>query len=145
MIHQQTTETITLNQQQLKYITNTQAIDTYERDIIPGQYEGGFKLWECTIDLLAYLEKHPELVQDKKVVEMGCGHGLVGILCKKMGSKSVCLQDYNKEVIEQLTVNSILVNGLEPHDFECISGDWSQLKSNIKYDIILGSELTYSK
>ena len=41
MLHQQTTETITLNQQQLKYITNTQAIDTYERDIIPGQYEGG--------------------------------------------------------------------------------------------------------
>ena len=36
------------------------------------------------------------MIIGKTVVEMGCGHGLPGILAKKMGSKHVCLQDYNK-------------------------------------------------
>ena len=26
-------------------------------DLVPGVYEGGFKIWECSYDLLAYLQE----------------------------------------------------------------------------------------
>jgi len=70
-------------------------MSAYNKDIIPGIYEGGFKLWECTLDMLKYLEIQTNIFEGKKIIEMGCGHGLLGILASKMGAKDVCLQDYN--------------------------------------------------
>ena len=42
---------------------------------------GGFKIWECSLDLVAYLN---EIVAQgyalpPHVMELGCGHGLPGI------------------------------------------------------------------
>ena len=27
-------------------------------DLVAGVYEGGLKVWECTVDLLSYLQEH---------------------------------------------------------------------------------------
>jgi predicted nicotinamide N-methyase len=59
----------------------------YNKDIIPGVYEGGFKLWECTLDMLKYIEAQANIFEGKRIIEMGCGHGLLGILASKMGAK----------------------------------------------------------
>lgn len=37
----------------IKY--NKLAINPYDKDIIPGVYEGGCKIWECTLDLLKFM------------------------------------------------------------------------------------------
>ena len=50
-----------------------------KEDIIKDIYEGGFKVWECTIDLLAYLSKINFDFTNKSVMDLGCGHGLLGI------------------------------------------------------------------
>ena len=52
---------------------------TYDEktDIIPGVYEGGFTLWECSIDLLNYLNNIDFTNQD--VIDIGCGLGVLGI------------------------------------------------------------------
>ncbi len=42
-------------------------------------YEGGFKIWECTIDLLNFLDKNEIDFSNKIVADLGCGHGLLGI------------------------------------------------------------------
>ena len=67
-------------------------------------YEGGFKLWECAIDLCEYMLAkdlgRPGLLDGanpldrlrltrlragKRVMELGCGHGLPGILAAQAG------------------------------------------------------------
>ena len=60
---------------------------------------------------------------------MGCGHGLLGIMAKKLGASHVCLQDYNQDVIEKLTKYSVNLNCKSLEGFEFMSGDWKHLKS----------------
>lgn len=64
-------------------------------DLIPGVYEGGAKIWECTDDLLKYLAENytDEKWQKSNVLDLGCGSGLLGIYAFKKGSK-VTFQDY---------------------------------------------------
>ena len=70
-------------------------------DLISGVYEGGLKVWECTFDMVDYLETTQ--MDGKSVIELGCGQGLPGILCAKKGASKVVLQDYNEHVIEKAT------------------------------------------
>ena len=48
-------------------------------DLAPGVYEGGFKVWEGSVDLVRHLKKNNVEMQGKRVIELGCGHGLPGI------------------------------------------------------------------
>jgi len=54
--------------------------------------------------------ENADLFKGKKVIDLGCGHGLLGILASKLGAKEVCLQDYNKDVIEKLTIPTVQLN-----------------------------------
>ncbi|XP_071769673.2 histidine protein methyltransferase 1 homolog [Centroberyx gerrardi] len=79
-------------------------------DLISGVYEGGLKVWECTYDLLELIEKDGEMFGGKRVLDLGCGAGLLGILAMKRGARQVHFQDYNTTVIEQLTLPNVLLN-----------------------------------
>jgi len=50
---------------------------------------GGFKLWECAIDLVLYLQQnattYPIHSKFQKVMELGCGHGVPGIFALNQG------------------------------------------------------------
>ncbi|XP_041979432.1 histidine protein methyltransferase 1 homolog [Aricia agestis] len=121
-------------------------------DLIPGKYEGGLKLWECTYDLVEYLEEHSEISFDgAKVLDLGCGIGILGIYSLLKGAK-VTFQDYNKEIIENVTVPNVLLN-TEEEDTEysidmCkfYSGDWESFNEKLEdnFDIILTSETIYN-
>lgn len=72
-----------------------------DSDVVPGVYEGGAKVWECTKDLgdyLTALDANGGAVIDdfvgKSVLDLGCGAGLLGILALKIGSSPVHFQDY---------------------------------------------------
>jgi predicted nicotinamide N-methyase len=75
---------------------------------------GGLKLWECAVDLVETLRRE---IQDgqlsfrgKRVLELGCGHGLPGILACIKGATSVDFQDFNAEVLRSLTIHNVNVN-----------------------------------
>ncbi len=55
---------------------------------------GGMKIWECTLDLLEYLEKENVKFQGLNVLDLGCGAGLLGIYALSRGASSVHFQDY---------------------------------------------------
>ncbi len=57
-------------------------------------------------------------------MEIGCGHGLLGILGSKLGASEVCLQDYNESVIEKLTKPTVEINDISNSKMTFISGDW---------------------
>lgn len=66
-------------------------------DLIPGRYEGGLKVWECTFDLgelMAESEQNRKLFQGSTVLDLGCGSGILGILAIKLGASKVVFQDY---------------------------------------------------
>ncbi|KAG2452383.1 hypothetical protein HYH02_002629 [Chlamydomonas schloesseri] len=140
-------------------------------DLVPGKYEGGFKLWECAADLckavmarygLAAAElagaaelQHSQL-QGKKVLELGCGHGLPGIVAL-MGGAEVHFQDYNACVLRRLTAPNVIANmerlpRSRPRPAaKYFAGDWRLVGEHLTgrgygghYDLILSSETIYS-
>ncbi|CAH6789391.1 histidine protein methyltransferase 1 homolog [Phodopus roborovskii] len=143
-------------------------------DLIPGVYEGGLKIWECTFDLLTYFTKAKVKFAGQKVLDLGCGSGLLGITAAKGGAKEVHFQDYNSLVIDEVTLPNVAANFPlqdEGNDVnepdgkrqrkskvaqgECkcrfFSGEWSEFcklvlseKLFVKYDLILTSETIYN-
>lgn len=138
-------------------------------DLIPLVYEGGLKIWECSIDLVEYLLESQVGFHGKLVMEIGCGAGLPGIYALLQGAE-VHFQDYNDDVIEYVTIPNVLMNlaqqpkqcqsetasfGLLQTARKCcrfFSGDWSSVVDFINpgqvnemmYDVILTSETIYA-
>ena len=43
----------------IRYYLDTNHLTEHTQDIVPGLYEGGFKLWECTNDMAHFMVDHP--------------------------------------------------------------------------------------
>ncbi|NXG17217.1 MET18 methyltransferase, partial [Grallaria varia] len=79
-------------------------------DLIPGVYEGGLKIWECTFDLMDYFSEAKTEFSNKTVLDLGCGAGLLGIVALKGKAERVHFQDYNSTVIEEITLPNVVAN-----------------------------------
>lgn len=84
--------------------------DRQHSDLLPGVYEGGLKVWECAFDLLEYLVESGMEFSGSRVLDLGCGNGLLGIFALLNGAEEVHFQDYNPEVIECLTMVNVIAN-----------------------------------
>ena len=133
---------------------------TEASDVVPNEYEGGLKTWECSIDLLRLLNEDEEGGEGVRVrvLEIGCGSGLPGIFCYKQFLKSCqdvtsdglfVFQDFNQNVLETVTLPNILLNAAAETNLDnlkFIYGDWSGLASKLpekSFDLILTSETIY--
>ncbi len=101
-----------------------------DSDLLPQVYEGGFKIWECAIDLICFIKQQSEPLQGdaaagssssqqrlfpsgfhgQRVVELGCGHAFPALFTLQRGASYVAMQDYNSEVIEDCTVDNARLN-----------------------------------
>ncbi|NXK46062.1 MET18 methyltransferase, partial [Chauna torquata] len=79
-------------------------------DLIPGVYEGGLKIWECTFDLIDYLSEAEMQFTNKTVLDLGCGAGLLGIVALRGKAEKVHFQDYNSTVIDEITLPNVVAN-----------------------------------
>ncbi|NXS62043.1 MET18 methyltransferase, partial [Brachypteracias leptosomus] len=79
-------------------------------DLIPGLYEGGLKIWECTFDLIGYLSEAKVQFANKSVLDLGCGAGLLGIVALRGKAANVHFQDYNSTVIDKITLPNAVAN-----------------------------------
>ncbi|NWU54878.1 MET18 methyltransferase, partial [Dromas ardeola] len=79
-------------------------------DLIPGVYEGGLKIWECTFDLIDFFSEAEIQFTNKSVLDLGCGAGLLGIVALKGKAGKVHFQDYNSTVIDEITLPNAVAN-----------------------------------
>lgn len=147
--------------------------DIQQTDLVPGVYEGGLKLWECSIDLCRFLSKEKSLTP-RHVLELGCGHGLPACLLLRKAlienqETSFLFCDYNDFVLQDVTLPNILANAQEisggapefiAERVALGAGDWwamskallqldnghghTLLPCNGRFDVILASETIYS-
>jgi predicted nicotinamide N-methyase len=131
-------------------------IESRNTDLVPGVYEGGLKVWECSIDLCRYLAIHWEeiLPSGGKVLELGCGHGLPGCLLLREGLRrdkaiSVMFTDYNEFVLRGVTLSNIVLNtqmwAAADHlntwaaVAECVvmgAGDWMEMSEQLMSGVL---------
>ncbi|KPI88402.1 hypothetical protein ABL78_2521 [Leptomonas seymouri] len=134
----------------LTSVTGSDAAATTEhRDVIPGRYYGGLKVWSCATLLAQYLSKHavhyhPLFRQAGVVVELGCGQALPGLAAICLGARRVVFQDYNEEVLAVCTkpnlgatiaANRATLSALYSSDcntpslrVQLVHGDWVDLR-----------------
>ncbi|XP_055632331.1 histidine protein methyltransferase 1 homolog [Toxorhynchites rutilus septentrionalis] len=129
-------------------------------DLVPGMYEGGLKVWECTFDLgerMAEKAEYKKLFDKSTVLDLGCGSGILGIVAIKLGASKVAFQDYNKDVLERVTMKNYSLNCCAADDLqssdqsdsaavEFYSGDWGSFVDKVErqFDVILTSETIYN-
>lgn len=59
-------------------------------------FELGQRVWDCCIMMSKYLEANPDVVQGKRVLEVGAGTGLLGLVAARLGAESVLLTEYSR-------------------------------------------------
>lgn len=111
-------------------------------DLIAGVYEGGLKVWECGIDLMEYLKENVS-IEGKRVLELGCGHGIPGIHCANEGAIEVVFQDYNEEVLRSVTMPNFRRN-CGDRNSRFYSGAWGDYSELGGFDVILTADTIYS-
>ena len=140
-------------------------VETQHSDLVSGVYEGGLKIWECAFDLIEYMAESRFQFQGLRVLELGCGVGLPGLLALVSGAACVHFQDYNPEVIKFVTIPNALLNEWNGSETQTgtslaskcrfFTGDWDNFTTLVKssessainvlsYDVILTSETIYS-
>ncbi|CUM65670.1 uncharacterized protein PRCAT00003318001 [Priceomyces carsonii] len=93
--------------------------ESRESDLKKNYYEGGFKIWECSYDMIDRLEDFYEsgkLSQYSTYLELGCGTALPTcfLLKKKLESNSkvptkFILSDFNYEVLRLVTLPNLIL------------------------------------
>ena len=112
-------------------------------DVVAGVYEGGFKLWECAVDLVRYIEKNK--LNASNVLEIGAGHGLPGIVMGRSGA-NVVLHDFNEEVLSLCSAVNVKLNEVTG-SVRFVAGDWSELGQLLgaQFDVVLSAETVYNE
>lgn len=134
-------------------------------DVKTGSYEGGFKVWECSKDLMTFIYANIDTIllncaeqKSLKILELGAGACLPSIcLFKKIMNRKLIdcilhLHDYNWQVLATsgllnffLNLGSDIVEKLlDKRNLEFLFGDWKDFESTQRYHLIMMSETLYN-
>ncbi|KAL7541912.1 hypothetical protein ACHAXR_012250 [Thalassiosira sp. AJA248-18] len=121
----------------------------------------GLTLWRASNYLCQYQMQNLQLFQDKRIIEIGAGLGLNGILAWRSTAASsnsvVCITDGDSDALvhlrENVERNRSTESGDDDGTVSCHQLIWGKFSSelfleniagNQKYDVILASDIIYS-
>lgn len=99
------------------------------------------EIWPASLGCLDYLGMNPDMVRGRRVLELGCGMGIVGLGVILNGGDLV-QSDYVTEALQFAAVNAAR-NGLNPA--RTLLADWRRFTSDEVFDLIVGSDILYEK
>ncbi|KAI0673724.1 putative methyltransferase-domain-containing protein [Trametes maxima] len=122
----------------------------------------GLRTWSASLILAQYLLKNPALVQDKRVLELGCGIGFLGMIVASMqleddvAPASLWLTDVNEAVLQRCEDNlrlrcnqshlhpNLNLRTLDWFDaMDAESGSIQAFFAEARPDVILGADVVY--
>ncbi|CAL1694583.1 unnamed protein product [Somion occarium] len=126
----------------------------------------GLKTWPASLTLANYLITHSDVIQNKRILELGCGIGLLGVIAATLqipaspekpqdAQSAICLTDVRIDVLERCQSNLDLpCNGSSRHpNISTRLLDWSdalnpsgqnelqQVLTAMSPDLILGADV----
>lgn len=96
-------------------------------------------VWEASIALGGWILEHRNLIQGKRMLELGCGLGLSGLVAADAGADVV--QTDKIPLALRLARENALRNALAPPPQFC--ADWFEWSHDDAYDFVFGSDLVY--
>lgn len=97
------------------------------------------KLWPAALAMSDYIYQHPELVQNKNVLELAAGLGLPSLVAARY-AKRVCCSDYLEEAVATMTQSA---RHLQLANVTCQLLDWNHLPHELTADVLLLSDINY--
>lgn len=101
----------------------------------------GLLLWESAIGLSRHIAARPALAAGKRILEIGTGVGLAGIVARECGAE-VSQTDHHKAALI-LAGQNARQNGVS--GIKTFLADWRTWQDNSQYDLILGSDVIYER
>jgi len=124
------------------------------RNLVSSSGTTGLRTWDASLYLTTYLTTHTSLIRNKSILELGCGLGLLSILCvKHLGAAHVTCTDGSEDVMAELSTN-LYLNDLSdsPSLITTKELKWGHgllgteefsWNSGRKIDVVLGADLVY--
>lgn len=99
------------------------------------------EIWPSSIALSEYVLENQEEFSDKKILELGCGLGLVGIVITSVGGE-VIFSDYDTYAL-QFTEENFKRNFNRSATVQLL--DWRNPEDSQQFDIIVAADVIYEK
>ncbi|KAI3436664.1 hypothetical protein D9Q98_006080 [Chlorella vulgaris] len=103
--------------------------------------EAAAVVWDAALTLVYYLQRHPDLVAGKRVVELGCGTGAVSCAAAALGAAQVTSTDLPHVV--PLVRSNIQANELTAVTAAPLAWGESVAALHPPFDVVLASDVLY--
>ena len=101
----------------------------------------GLLLWEGAVALAGRLADVSVALEGRRVLELGCGVGLAGLIAASRGAL-VTATDHDPLPLEVARRNA-MQNDVAGIDF--VEADWDRWSDHERYDLIIGADVTYDR
>jgi SAM-dependent methyltransferase len=83
------------------------SVQQLQRGEVEGTYGTGATVWPAAMVLLKYLERHPDLVRGRRVVDLGSGTGVTSLAASLLGAIHVSCTDGEDSVVRLAQDNCV--------------------------------------
>lgn len=98
-------------------------------------------LWESAIGLARHVNQLGDTIIGQRILEIGCGYGLAGIVACKVGA-DVVFSDFEFDAL-LFAKHNAQQNGIGSADF--VQMDWNAPSFQCQFDVILASDVIYEE
>lgn len=129
-------ETIRDIDEAIEQVCEEKGADPFAEDLCP--YFG--MLWPAAEALAQFLVDHPQMIQGKKVLELGCGLGVPSLVAAHLGAK-VLATDYHPDVEGFLARNCRHSSVEVPYQ----RLNWRAAEAGLigQFEVVMGSDVLY--